>query len=216
MCSRSTCMNTQTFPQSYENTRSEQEVNSSLLSATLACACACVCYSRVLSLLRCPNEWPHPGQGSSQITGQNCRQPAAWVANKCHYNFYKEEGAPKGTDTGQKVERGDVSKKKSLDYNCWWSSTGRETMGVNKKRRQKSAEGEGKYIYTPKKQQQKKPQNNGQQQNNSITLYNWTLLKADQGPHMKTINEWKERKGLKISISRKNVLFGYHDVCYER
>lgn len=100
MCSRSTCMNTQTFPQSYENTRSEQEVNSSLLSATLACACACVCYSRVLSLLRCPNEWPHPGQGSSQITGQNCRQPAAWVANKCHYNFYKEEGAPKGTDTG--------------------------------------------------------------------------------------------------------------------
>lgn len=84
----------------------------------------CMCVSvGVLSLLRCPNEWPHSGEGSSQITEQNGRPPAAWVANKCHHNIHRGEEGTEGTDSGRKVDERGMQENPQLQVA---GSSGRE------------------------------------------------------------------------------------------
>lgn len=99
--------------------------------------CMCV-FACVLLLLLCPNEWPHSGQGSSQITEQNCRQPAAWVANKCHHNIHRGGGVGIGVHRGnrhwiegvkrecrrqwERMER-DTGKWRKGEKKAWGSST---------------------------------------------------------------------------------------------
>ena len=64
--------------------------------------CTCVCECPFPAPL--PNEWPHSGQGSSQITEQNCRQPAAWVVNKCHHNTHRDGGC-RGAQREETLDR---------------------------------------------------------------------------------------------------------------
>lgn len=106
VCSGYTCMNTQKC--TLMKTRRQNKMWFALCFIQLkldrvkwfsVCLCMCVLVS-VLSLRRCPNEWPHSGKGSSQITEQNRRLPAAWVANKCHHNIHRGEGGAEGTVIG--------------------------------------------------------------------------------------------------------------------
>lgn len=71
--------------------------------------CVYVC---VLSVCWCPfplppltlMNGPHSRQGSDQITEWSCRQPAAWVANKCHFSIERgTRGRVRGTD-GENME----------------------------------------------------------------------------------------------------------------
>lgn len=102
------------------------------LSCVLVCLYACM-FASVLFLLLWPNERPHSGQGSSQITEQNCRQPAAWVVNKCHHNIDSDRRG--GEHRGKQHWREGKTKCR-----CCYLNRKRDTVGMNGKRQCKKGE----------------------------------------------------------------------------
>lgn len=98
------------------------------LWCVVVCSCMHVCVVNVFPLLSCLNEWPHSGQGSSQITEQNCRQPAAWEVNKCHCNIHGERrgGGHRGNRHCREGKKRGSKKKKKKTYWCWYLGKDRD------------------------------------------------------------------------------------------
>lgn len=163
-CSECTCMNTQKWTHIMKH---RLEVTGSLPCAVFkqnwaegVChvrlsVCVCVLVSD-LPQLHCPNEWPHSEKGSSQITEQNCRQPAAWVVNKCHHNIHKEEWGTPGADTGWKAWGEDARKFTNAGCQVWTERQPDKWKETTEKFRIRRTTNDGRKISPLAKEKKKK------------------------------------------------------------